>query len=84
MKPLVTIECDKDHVVKVDEDGKEYRTIRFHCASLIHKPLVYARRILESETKKLDFKPPLCYYCGKPLIRGGVPDEEGLSIHGPK
>lgn len=77
------IECDKDHTVRQLDDGKVVICSRYHCARTSHFPLVWGDRIPVVQEEEDDFKVPKCPWCGEPLVKGGLPDVEGLSIHGP-
>lgn len=77
------INCDKDHTEAFMDDGEIVICHRYHCASEAHKPNVYGQRIAEKQEKDRNFSIPKCPWCGSTLNRGGIPDEEGLAIHGP-
>jgi hypothetical protein len=77
------INCDKDHTETFMDDGEIVICHRYYCASAAHKPLVWGQRVSEMGERDRNFKVPKCPYCGSTLQRGGIPDEDGLSIHGP-
>jgi len=77
------INCDKDHTETFMDDGEIVICTRYHCASEAHKPNVYGRRLPEAMVKAPNFEIPKCPWCGSTLKCGGIPDEEGLAIHGP-
>jgi hypothetical protein len=77
------IKCDSNHTETFMDDGAIIICSRYHCASASHKPNVYGQRIPVAMEKAPGFVIPKCPYCKGTLVKGGVPDEEGLAIHGP-
>jgi hypothetical protein len=77
------INCDKDHTETFMDDGEIVICMRYHCASEDHKPNVYGQRIPIGRENDRNYAVPKCPWCGSTLVKGGIPDEEGLAIHGP-